>query len=102
MLFRSQDWGDGGLPDVLQREYDLNRREGVLRDFLSAAYRRVVEPLKNQALRLPPRPAEGPSPFRPAVQANGPQEQERWTERDRSRRRPREEGEEADRNDPAR
>jgi len=62
---QDQDWGDGGLPEVLQREYDLNRREGVLRQFLESAYRRVVEPLKNQALRLPPRPQEQPKPFRP-------------------------------------
>jgi GTPase SAR1 family protein len=53
---QDQDWGDGGLPEVLQREYDLSRREGVLRSFLDVAYRRVVEPLRQQALRLPPRP----------------------------------------------
>jgi small GTP-binding protein len=62
---QDQDWGDGGLPEVLQREYDLNRREGVLRQFLESAYRRVVEPLKNQALRLPPRPLDQSQPFRP-------------------------------------
>jgi len=55
---QGQDWGDGGLPEVLQREYELNRREGLLRSFLEMAVRRVVEPLRSQALRLPPRPPE--------------------------------------------
>ncbi len=54
---QNQDWGDGGLQEVLQREYDLNRREGMLRSFLEAAVTRVVEPLqRRQARRLPPRP----------------------------------------------
>jgi len=55
---QGQDWGDGGLPEVLQREYELNRREGLLRSFLEMAVCRVVEPLRSQALRLPPRPPE--------------------------------------------
>jgi GTPase SAR1 family protein/uncharacterized protein (DUF697 family) len=54
---QNQDWGDGGLKEVLQREYDLNRREGMLRSFLEAALTRVVEPLqRRQSRRLPPRP----------------------------------------------
>ena len=64
---QGQDWGDGGLPEVLQREYDLNRREGVLRRFLEAAYRQVVEPLKQQALRLPPQPENRSEPFHPRM-----------------------------------
>jgi GTPase SAR1 family protein len=55
---QDQDWGDGGLPEVLQREYELNRREGLLRSFLEMAMRRVVEPLRHQTLQLPPRPLE--------------------------------------------
>ncbi len=54
---QNQDWGDGGLQEVLQKEYDLNRREGMLRRFLVTALQRVVEPLqREQGLRLPPRP----------------------------------------------
>jgi uncharacterized protein (DUF697 family) len=54
---QNQDWGDGGMAEVLQREYELNRREGALRSFLSAAFTRVVEPLQRQGEpRLPPRP----------------------------------------------
>jgi uncharacterized protein (DUF697 family) len=59
---QDQDWGDGGLPEVLQREYELNRREGLLRSFLEVAYQRVVEPLQQQGLRLPPRPPDRPTP----------------------------------------
>jgi hypothetical protein len=54
---QDQDWGDGGLEAVLQRQYDLSRREGVMRKFLDAALRRVVEPLREGGARsLPPRP----------------------------------------------
>ena len=54
---QNQDWGDGGMAEVLQREYELNRREGALRSFLTAAFTRVVEPLQRQGEpRLPPRP----------------------------------------------
>ena len=59
---QDQDWGDGGLPEVLQREYELNRREGLLKAFLEVAYRRVVQPLQKQGLRLPPRPPDRPVP----------------------------------------
>jgi GTPase SAR1 family protein len=54
---QDQDWGDGGLQEVLQRQYELNRREGVLKTFLQAALQRVVEPLQGgRGLRLPPQP----------------------------------------------
>jgi small GTP-binding protein len=66
---QDQDWGDGGLPEVLQREYDLHRREGALRRFLEAALTRVVEPLQRQG-RLPPRP-EGRTPGPPGEEAGG-------------------------------
>jgi hypothetical protein len=61
---QGQDWGDGGLQEVIQRQYDLNRREGALRRFLDAAWRRVVEPLQQGRMpQLPSRPerrARGP------------------------------------------
>jgi GTPase SAR1 family protein len=102
---QGQDWGDGGLPEVLQREYDLNRREGVLRRFMEAAYRQVVEPLKQQALRLPPQPEERSEPLHPL--AAEPRERpireanfQEWPKR--PRRRPPEAGEAGDRSDRAR
>ncbi len=54
---QDQDWGDGGVQDVVQHHYDLNRRESALERFLQTAVKRVVEPLQRQVQRkLPPRP----------------------------------------------
>ena len=45
------------LQEVVQRQYDLNRREGALQSFLKAAFNRVVEPLQRRKdPQLPPRP----------------------------------------------
>jgi len=63
---QGQDWGDGGLQTVLQQEYDLSRREDVLRRFLQAALQRVVEPLQRRERQLPPQP-EGRRPAPPAA-----------------------------------
>ena len=54
---QDQDWGDGGVQDVVQHHYELNQRDRSLHDFLQAALRRVVEPLQQETKkRLPPRP----------------------------------------------
>jgi small GTP-binding protein len=53
---RDQDWGDGGVQEVVQQQYDLSRRDGALNRFLEAAFRRVVEPLQAKQPSLPPRP----------------------------------------------
>ncbi len=57
---QDQDWGDGGVQEVVQHQYDLNRRDSALQAFLSAAFSRVVEPLQRQQKQgqLPPRPQE--------------------------------------------
>ncbi|MBM5815466.1 MAG: DUF697 domain-containing protein [Cyanobacteria bacterium K_Offshore_surface_m2_239] len=60
---QNQDWGDGGVQEVLRRQYDLNRRDGALKRFLELALRRVVDPLRERAPQLPPQP--GPRPPRP-------------------------------------
>jgi small GTP-binding protein len=65
-----QDWGDGGVQDVLRQQYDLNRREGALRHFLELAVRRVVDPLQQRGLQLPPQP-EPRRPRPPAVEDAG-------------------------------
>jgi len=60
---QNQDWGDGGVQEVVQSQYDLSRREGALRSFLDAAFKRVVEPLQRSAPgpspQLPPRGLRG-------------------------------------------
>ena len=54
---QDQDWGDGGIEDVEQHHFELNRRDRSLKAFLDAALRRVVEPLQQEAKkRLPPQP----------------------------------------------
>ncbi|HJL69017.1 MAG TPA: DUF697 domain-containing protein, partial [Prochlorococcaceae cyanobacterium Gl_MAG_24] len=54
---QDQDWGDGGMQEVVQRHYDLNRRDSSLERFLATALRRVVEPLQQEKRQqLPPRP----------------------------------------------
>ena len=54
---QDQDWGDGGIQDVVQHHFELNRRDRSLQAFLEAALRRVVEPLQQEAKkRLPPQP----------------------------------------------
>ncbi|MBM5802747.1 MAG: DUF697 domain-containing protein [Cyanobacteria bacterium K_DeepCast_35m_m2_155] len=56
---QNQDWGDGGMQEVVQRQYDLSRRDAELRRFLERAISQVVEPLKRQQEKqLPPRPQE--------------------------------------------
>tara|TARA_Y100001968_G_C19453202_1_gene770203 strand:+ start:1174 stop:2712 length:1539 start_codon:yes stop_codon:yes gene_type:complete len=51
---QDQDWGDGGIQEVVQRKYNLSRREETLRDFIDKALKRVIEPLSsNQQKRLP-------------------------------------------------
>ena len=63
---QDQDWGDGGIQEVVQRQYDLNRRDSALQAFLAAAFSRVVEPLQRQQKQgqLPPRPERPPGPPR--------------------------------------
>jgi uncharacterized protein (DUF697 family) len=54
---QNQDWGDGGIQEVVQQQFDLSRRDADLRRFLEKAFSRVVEPLKRQREKqLPPRP----------------------------------------------
>jgi uncharacterized protein (DUF697 family) len=55
---QDQSWGDGGIQQVVQEHYDLNRRDSALQRFLEAAFTRVIEPLQRQReRRLPPRRA---------------------------------------------
>ncbi len=59
---RDQSWGDGGIQEVVQRHYDLSRRDGALRQFLDLALSRVVEPLQRKGRELPPRPGDRQPP----------------------------------------
>jgi hypothetical protein len=60
-----QDWGDGGITEVVQRQFQLNRRDEFIRSFVQEAITRVVQPLHldrgaelepEEALELEPEP----------------------------------------------
>ncbi len=40
-----QDWGDGGITEVVQRQFQLNRRDEFIKSFVQEAITRVVNPL---------------------------------------------------------
>lgn len=41
-----QDWGDGGITEVVQRQFQLTRRDEFIKAFVKDAIAKVVEPLK--------------------------------------------------------
>ncbi|WP_088893369.1 YcjF family protein [Leptolyngbya ohadii] len=42
---RNQDWGDGGMTEVVQEQFRLNQRDEFMREFMQEAIDRVVKPL---------------------------------------------------------
>ncbi|MBW4634346.1 MAG: GTP-binding protein [Iphinoe sp. HA4291-MV1] len=44
-----QDWGDGGMTEVVQRQFQLNRRDEFIKIFIQQAIARVVQPLADKA-----------------------------------------------------
>jgi uncharacterized protein len=44
-----QDWGDGGMTEVVQRQFQLNRRDEFVKNFIQEAITRVVKPLTNSS-----------------------------------------------------
>jgi uncharacterized protein len=44
-----QDWGDGGMTEVVQRQFQLNRRDEFMKAFIQQALARVVKPLQESA-----------------------------------------------------
>ncbi|RUR86717.1 YcjF family protein [Chlorogloeopsis fritschii PCC 9212] len=44
-----QDWGDGGMTEVVQRQFQLNRRDEFIKAFVQEAIARVVKPLTQRA-----------------------------------------------------
>lgn len=45
---QDQDWGDGGMTEVVQRQFQLNRRDEFVKAFVQDAIARVVTPLMQQ------------------------------------------------------
>ncbi len=45
----NQDWGDGGMTEVVQRQFQLNRRDEFVKAFVQQAIARVVKPLTDKS-----------------------------------------------------
>ena len=62
---QDQNWGDGGIQEVVEYHYNLNKREKYFKSFIKRAYERVIDPLvENKFKKLPPKsrlPREGDS-----------------------------------------
>ncbi|NJO75999.1 MAG: YcjF family protein, partial [Leptolyngbyaceae cyanobacterium RM1_406_9] len=41
----NQNWGDGGMTEVVQQQFQLNRRDEFIKGFVQEAIARVVKPL---------------------------------------------------------
>jgi uncharacterized protein len=46
---QDQNWGDGGMGEVVQRQFELNRRDEFVKAFVKDAFDRVVKPLQMEA-----------------------------------------------------
>lgn len=46
---QDQDWGDGGMTEVVKRQFQLNRRDEFVKSFLGEAIEKVVQPLMNES-----------------------------------------------------
>lgn len=40
-----QDWGDGGMTEVVQRQFQLTRRDEFVKQFVQDAFAKIIEPL---------------------------------------------------------
>ncbi len=45
---RDQDWGDGGMTEVVQEQFRLNQRDEFLKAFVQQAIDRVIQPLSDR------------------------------------------------------
>ncbi len=52
---QDQSWGDGGIQEVVQHHYNVNKRETNLKKFIQAAMTKVIRPLdRSKKRQLPP------------------------------------------------
>ena len=50
---QNQNWGDGGMTEVVQRQFQLNRRDEFLKSFIQDAMTKVIQPLAESLDRSP-------------------------------------------------
>lgn len=44
-----QDWGDGGMTEVVQQQFQLNRKDEFIKAFVQEAIARVIRPLETES-----------------------------------------------------
>ena len=53
---QDQNWGDGGIQEIVEYHYNLNKRDEYFKSFIRRAYERVIDPLiEKKFKKLPPR-----------------------------------------------
>jgi len=53
---QDQNWGDGGIQEVVEYHYKLNKRDEYFKSFIRKAYERVIDPLVDKKFKkLPPK-----------------------------------------------
>tara|TARA_B100000965_G_scaffold273985_1_gene232012 strand:- start:1482 stop:3026 length:1545 start_codon:yes stop_codon:yes gene_type:complete len=53
---QDQNWGDGGIQEVVEYHYNLNKRDYYFESFIQRAYERVIDPLVEKKFKkLPPK-----------------------------------------------
>lgn len=50
---RDQDWGDGGMSEVVEQQFQLNRRDEFIKLFAQEAIARVVTPIRDRLNNQP-------------------------------------------------
>ncbi len=73
---QDQDWGDGGVTEVVQQQFQLSRKDEFIQAFVKQAIAKVVEPLEDfwQKEEVTP-PQESPNPL-PELRELTPLEEE--------------------------
>ena len=53
---QDQNWGDGGIQEIVEYHYNLNKRDEYFKSFINRAYERVIDPfVVNKFKKLPPK-----------------------------------------------
>ena len=53
---QDQNWGDGGIQEIIDYHYKLNKRDEYFKSFIKSAYERVIDPIVgNKFRKLPPK-----------------------------------------------
>lgn len=61
---QDQDWGDGGITEVVQQQFQLSRKDQFIQAFVKEAIAKVVQPFhETWNLTAAPPPEEAPAPL---------------------------------------